>query len=102
MEMFQRAGGLLVREYGVHLVHSVAEHVRHHVGVGIHRERDLAMPEDLHDGSWRHALRDKERGARVSEVVKPLIGQSGGLECALKSVGDIVAVERGAGNQLCA
>ena len=46
----------------VHRIGSVLDQLRHHVGVGVQREADLGMAEDLHHGASRHALGEQEGG----------------------------------------
>lgn len=49
------------------------------MGVGVHRDRDPGVAEDLHHHTGRVAHGQEERGARVAQIVKP----EGGLVALL-------------------
>jgi len=42
-----------------------------HVGVSVHRETYLRVPQDLHDDARMHALRQEQRRARVAQIMEP-------------------------------
>ena len=41
-----------------------------HVAVEVHRDSDLAVAQNLHDDAGVHALRQQQRGARVSQIME--------------------------------
>ncbi len=47
-------------EQSLHCVGGLALHLRVDVGVGVHRQRDLAVAERFHDHARRDALRDEQ------------------------------------------
>jgi hypothetical protein len=49
------------------------------VRVRVHGHRDLRMAKDVHHYPWGDSLNQKERGARVSQVMKPPLRQAGVL-----------------------
>jgi hypothetical protein len=49
-----------------------------YMAVGVHRDADLAMAEDLHDDPWMHTLSDQERRAGMTEIMEAdRFGQTG-------------------------
>src|SRR5918997_7019836 len=53
-----------------HHVRRLIPHARQHVGVGIQGDGYRGVPEELLNDLGVHALAEKERGARVTEVVE--------------------------------
>jgi hypothetical protein len=43
------------------------------VAVGVHRQADLGVAEDLHYDPWGDVLDEKERGAGVPQVMEPAL-----------------------------
>ena len=61
-------------------------HRRDHVGVEVHRDRNLRVPEDSHDQTWVDALREQRRaGARIVESDP---AQSRCFQCSMEAMGE--------------
>ncbi len=54
----------------VHYVCRLISHARQHMGVGVQGDRYGGVSEEFLDDLGMHALAEKERGARVTEVVE--------------------------------
>ena len=52
--------------------------------VGVERQGYLRMAERLHDDTRIHALSEQQRSARVTEIVKPHIGEFRGRQQSLE------------------
>lgn len=79
-----------------HAVGRLALQAREHVAVGIERQRDLQVPEHLHDDTCWNPLCEQERRARVSEIAEALPPEPRVRQDALKPVRDVGRVERAA------
>jgi len=64
------------------------------VGIGIHRETDLAMAQGLHDGARIHSLREQQRRTRMAQVIESLVRQTGPDEQPLVGTEDIARDQR--------
>ena len=64
------------------------------MAVGVQCQRDLAVPEGLHDHPSRDALGEHETGGGVPEIVEPKTGQAGPLQSGLEPPRDVPRVER--------
>jgi len=73
-------------ESGVHGRRGFAQKGRDDAAVGIHRHRDLAVPQDLHDNSGGHLLGEQQGGAPVAQVVEAHLGDAGHRELALEGM----------------
>lgn len=49
----------------------------HYVRIRVHRDRDIAMPQDLTHYLWLHALSEQEACATMSQIVEPYVGKPG-------------------------
>ena len=70
----------LTVENGVYPNRSVTLHGWQDVSVGVERQGHLRMAERLHDDTRIHALSEQQRSARVTEIVKPHIGEFRGRQ----------------------
>ena len=70
---------------------SVALQRMSNMAIGVHRQTDLAVAEDLHNDAWVDSLRDQQRGAGMPQVVEPQMWQPSALRarspCATKHRG---------------
>jgi len=64
------------------------------MALGVHREADLRVPENVHHDARRHALHEQERRARVPQAVKLQRRKSGRFELHLRLAIQPAAVER--------
>ncbi len=71
-------------------------HAGQDVLVGRHRERRGRVAEAFGHDLDGHAGLEQQRGVRMSEVVKPDLGQSRGADLALEGVGDQLRMREGA------
>ena len=84
-----------LEEHALYGIGCVTLHVWGDVGVGVHRHRDVGVPETLLGYFEVHALAEKERGAGVTEVVEADVGKTGAPEQGLEaSVDDVLGVYR--------
>jgi hypothetical protein len=75
---------------------SVALILRQHMAICVHRQRDRAMPKDLHHDARMNALRDAERGARMAPLVEAHVGQGGCGEMAFELLREGCSTHRAA------
>jgi len=64
--------------------HGFPHGIRHDVAIGLHREADLRMSEQLHYDTRMYALGEQEAGTRMAQVVEPYAPQSGLADDALE------------------
>jgi hypothetical protein len=64
------------------------------VGVRVHREGYLRVAQDFHNHSWRDALGKQQRGAGVTQIVKPALRQTNSVEQAVELVCNHRAIKR--------
>ena len=76
----------------VHPARRFALEARHDVRVGVHRQADLGMVQDLHDDSRPDVPRQEQRRARVPQVVEPPATQTRSLEQSLEALRHVRAV----------
>jgi hypothetical protein len=55
--------------YRIHPLSSINAQRGHHMGVGVHRDADLAVPKRFHYHSRMNALHEQQRSTGVAQVV---------------------------------
>lgn len=66
------------------------------MGVCVHRETDLTVPQNLHDNSRINVLSKQQRHTEMSQVVESLAREVRSLEDVLEAKGDARVVLRSA------
>ncbi len=64
----------------LHPLGSFPPELRHDMAVGIHRQCNLRMTKNLHYDSWRDALHQEQRRARVAQVMESDASQASIVE----------------------
>ena len=62
---------LVVPQGAGRLIGRLPRDLRRDIAIGVHRERDLAVPEDLHHLAGRNVLSQQQAGRRVTEIMEP-------------------------------
>jgi hypothetical protein len=62
---------LVVPQGAGHPIGRLPQDLRRDVAIGVHRERDLAVPEDLRHLAGRNVLSQQQAGRRVTEIMEP-------------------------------
>jgi hypothetical protein len=84
-------------EQPVHVAHRLALGVLDDVGVDVHGDADLRVPEDLHHDAGRDPGSREEGGCAVTSVVQPDHAEAGGLGDAGEGAVDVARLDRSPG-----
>jgi hypothetical protein len=88
------AGILRSLEHRIHVVGRNALELHEHVRVGVEREADLAVAQDLHDGARIDALQLQQRRAAMPQRVKPAARDLRSLQQRVKLFAQVGIVDR--------
>jgi len=79
-------------DHELHPVSRLTTQLGYDMGVGIHRQSDLRVTENVHDYTWRHTLCEQQCCAGMTQVMESTLLQPGALQQPMKLFADRRAI----------